>query len=52
MNAVKQYLSEGQTRPIQTLEFMAFWKSCSEEEREEFGRQAAKNLGVELTAQP
>jgi hypothetical protein len=48
MQAVKRYLETDTNNPPQTSEFMAFWKSCSEAERSEFGEQAARNLGVEL----
>lgn len=49
MSAVKQFLEKDTVRKIDTSEFMSFWKACSEEERQEFGVSAAKQLGLELT---
>lgn len=49
MQAVKRFI-EQDSRPVQTTEFMLFWKACSMEEREEYGLSAAKQLGVELLA--
>jgi hypothetical protein len=49
MNAVKQFLSKDSSRPVTTPEFMAFWKACNEQERDEFGQQSAKEIGEQIT---
>ena len=50
LNAVKTFLGQDTSRPVTTVEFMEFWKACSEAERQEFGEQSAKQLGEELTS--
>ena len=34
--------------PVSSSEFMAFWKACSEDERQEFAVSAATQLGETL----
>ncbi len=48
MHAVKQFLSNDTAKPVQTSEFMTFWKACSEVERAEFGNSAAEQIGVTI----
>ena len=47
--AVKSFLEKDSSRPITNTEFMAFWKVCTDTERQEFAVSAARQLGVELT---
>lgn len=46
--AVKRFFEEGSDREVSGIEMMHFWKACTAEEREEFGKAAAQHLGVEL----
>jgi hypothetical protein len=49
--AVKAYFEKDSVREkVNNTEFMAFWKSLSEEEKTEFGAGAGKELGVEITS--
>jgi hypothetical protein len=47
IQAVKAFI-EDDSREVDTSEFMAFWKSCDEQERAEFAGSSARQLGVIL----
>jgi len=47
VQAIKTYL-EKDAKPIQSTEFMGFWKACSDDERKQFATVASEKLGVEL----
>ena len=47
--AVKKYLEkDSEIGIVPTSEMAEFWKSCSREDKADFARVAAKELGVEL----
>jgi hypothetical protein len=52
LKAVKTYFEQafaGTSHPVTSGEFMTFWKSLSEADRDELGGQAANALGVTLS---
>jgi hypothetical protein len=47
--AVKKFFEKDSCQPpISTGEFMAFWKSCSPTDKEQFALTAAEELGITL----
>jgi len=51
MVAVKTYLLQD-AKPFTTSEFAAFWKSCSDQERSDYARDAAQAIGATLDPVP
>lgn len=47
MVAVKQFLAKD-AKPIDTKEFSEFWKSCNDEDRNQYAACAAESLGVKI----
>lgn len=39
---IRRYFEEGDARPMQPNEFVAFWKSLSEEDKQEFKKADLK----------
>jgi len=48
--ALKQFFNRDAARPCENTELMAFWKACTEEEKQEFAESAASQLGLTLAA--
>lgn len=42
---VRAFLNAGTSRPIETSEYMTFWKACSLEERQQFNDEVVKMGG-------
>jgi hypothetical protein len=45
--AVRTLINKDSSRPASMPELSEFWKSCSDEEKKQFGNEARKLLGVE-----
>lgn len=48
VTALKTFFNRDTNRPVENGEMMTFWKSLTENEKQEFALSAATQLGVEL----
>ena len=51
IHVLRSFFEQGTDRKVESTELMQFFKACTQEERQEFATDAAKQLGLTLATE-